>query len=77
MAVLVAGEANVPSITYPVVIVGGGACGLTAALAVRDAGIAVLVIERDPTPRGTTAIKLLLSHTSYAGSIAEANSASH
>ena len=56
MAVLVAGEANVPSITYPVVIVGGGACGLTAALAVRDAGIAVLVIERDPTPRGTTAM---------------------
>ena len=42
--------------TYSVVIIGGGACGLTAALAARDAGVDVLVIERDPTPRGTTAM---------------------
>jgi fumarate reductase flavoprotein subunit len=42
--------------TYPVVIIGGGACGLTAALAARDAGAEVLVIERDPGPRGTTAM---------------------
>lgn len=42
--------------TYPVVIIGGGACGLTAALAARDAGADVLVIERDPGPRGTTAM---------------------
>lgn len=42
--------------TYPVVIIGGGACGLAAALAARDAGAAVLVIERDPAPRGTTAM---------------------
>ena len=42
--------------TYPVVIIGGGACGLTAALAARDAGVEVLVIERDPAPRGTTAM---------------------
>lgn len=42
--------------TCPVVIVGGGACGLTAALAARDAGAEVLVIERDPSPRGTTAM---------------------
>jgi fumarate reductase flavoprotein subunit len=40
----------------PVVIVGGGACGLTAALAARDAGAEVLVVERDPVPRGTTAM---------------------
>jgi fumarate reductase flavoprotein subunit len=45
-----------PEIIYPVVIIGGGACGLTAALAARDAGAEVLVIERDPTPRGTTAM---------------------
>lgn len=38
----------------PVIIAGAGACGLSAALAVRDAGIDVLVIERDATPIGTT-----------------------
>ena len=45
-----------PLAVYPVVIIGGGACGLTAALAARDAGARVLVIERDPSPRGTTAM---------------------
>ena len=45
-----------PIATYPVVIIGGGACGLTAALAARDARADVLVIERDPGPRGTTAM---------------------
>ena len=45
-----------PVATYPVVIIGGGACGLTAALAARDAGVDVLVIARDPSPRGTTAM---------------------
>lgn len=39
-----------------VVIIGAGACGLSAALAARDAGASALVIERDPTPRGTTAM---------------------
>jgi len=42
--------------SIPVVIVGAGACGLTAALAARDGGADVLVIERDPTPLGTTAM---------------------
>lgn len=40
----------------PVLVVGAGACGLTAALAVRDAGLDVLLLERDPTPLGTTAM---------------------
>ncbi len=40
----------------PVVIVGGGACGLTAALAAHDAGAEVLVLERDPSPSGSTAL---------------------
>lgn len=43
-------------VTMPVVVVGAGACGLSAALAVRDAGIDVVVIERDPTPMGSTAM---------------------
>ena len=40
----------------PVVVVGAGACGLTAALAARDRGAEVLVLERDPTPSGSTAL---------------------
>jgi fumarate reductase flavoprotein subunit len=40
----------------PVVIIGGGACGLTAALAARDAGADVLVLERDASPSGSTAL---------------------
>jgi fumarate reductase flavoprotein subunit len=39
-----------------VLIVGGGGCGLTAALAAREHGVEVLVLERDPTPLGTTAM---------------------
>ncbi len=40
----------------PVVIVGGGGTGLCAALAARDAGTDVLVIERDRQPLGTTSM---------------------
>ncbi|MDP3082680.1 MAG: FAD-dependent oxidoreductase, partial [Rubrivivax sp.] len=40
----------------PVAIVGAGACGLTAALALRDAGIDCLLLERDATPQGSTAL---------------------
>jgi len=40
----------------PVVIIGAGACGLTAALAARDAGAEVLVLERDSSPSGSTAL---------------------
>ena len=43
-------------VTVPIVIVGGGACGLTAALAAADAGTEVLVLERDPAPQGSTAL---------------------
>lgn len=41
---------------FPVVIVGGGGTGLTAALAAHDAGAEVLVLERDATPLGSTAM---------------------
>jgi fumarate reductase flavoprotein subunit len=40
----------------PVLVIGGGACGLTAALAAHDAGAEVLVLERDPSPSGSTAM---------------------
>ncbi len=37
-------------------IIGGGACGLVAALSAADAGQDVLVVEADPVPRGSTAL---------------------
>ena len=40
----------------PVVVVGGGACGLTAALMLHDAGVDCAVLERDATPTGSTAL---------------------
>lgn len=40
----------------PIVIVGAGAAGLVAALAAREAGAEVLVLERDALPRGSTAL---------------------
>ena len=40
----------------PVAIVGGGACGLTAAMALRDAGVECVVLERDATCSGSTAL---------------------
>ncbi|MDI1272418.1 FAD-dependent oxidoreductase [Polaromonas sp.] len=40
----------------PVAIVGAGACGLTAALMLRDAGIECVVLERDAVPSGSTAL---------------------
>ena len=40
----------------PIVIVGGGAAGLIAALAAREGGAEVLILERDRTPSGSTAL---------------------
>ena len=40
----------------PVVVVGAGACGLVAALAARDAGSEVVVLEKDAVPSGSTAL---------------------
>jgi fumarate reductase flavoprotein subunit len=39
-----------------VVVIGAGACGLVAALAARDAGASVIVLERDATPSGSTSL---------------------
>jgi fumarate reductase flavoprotein subunit len=40
----------------PVAIVGAGACGLTAALMLRDAGVDCVLLERDASPQGSTAL---------------------
>ena len=40
----------------PVLVIGAGACGLVAALAARDAGAEVLVLEREASPGGSTAL---------------------
>lgn len=40
----------------PVAIIGAGAAGLVAALAAGEAGAEVVVLERDPVPRGSTAL---------------------
>ena len=42
--------------SVPVVVIGAGAAGMIAALAAREAGADVLVLERDPVPRGSTAL---------------------
>lgn len=42
--------------TVPLLIVGGGAAGLCAALAAAEAGVDSLVVERDPAPSGSTAL---------------------
>lgn len=38
----------------PLLIIGGGACGLVAGLAAKEAGTPVVVLERDAVPRGST-----------------------
>ncbi|HEY0919072.1 FAD-dependent oxidoreductase [Devosia sp.] len=43
-------------IEVPVVVIGAGATGLTAALAAHDAGAEVIVLERDPVPTGSTSL---------------------
>ena len=42
--------------TVPVLIIGAGACGLCAALAASEAGVAPLVLERDAQPTGSTTL---------------------
>jgi fumarate reductase flavoprotein subunit len=55
MAVLPAKDAVIDA-EVPIAIVGGGACGIVAALAAHDAGTEALVLERDPVGSGSTAL---------------------
>ena len=41
---------------FPVIVIGAGGAGLTAALAASDLGAEVLVLERDSVPMGSTAM---------------------
>lgn len=54
------GVVSADGIAFPahvgIVIVGAGACGLTAALSASDAGGEVLVLERDESPSGSTSM---------------------
>lgn len=43
-------------VSVPVLIIGAGACGCTAALAVREHGIETMILERDDKPHGNTAL---------------------
>lgn len=49
-------EALLADSEIPVAIVGAGACGLTAALALHRAGVDAVVLERDAFPSGSTAL---------------------
>lgn len=44
------------SLDVPVLVIGAGACGMTAALAANERGVDALVLERDPAPAGSTAL---------------------
>ena len=55
MAILPSESAR-PEVITQVVVIGAGACGLTAALAARERGAEVLVLERDTRPTGSTSL---------------------
>jgi fumarate reductase flavoprotein subunit len=40
----------------PVLVIGAGACGMTASLAASECGVDVLILERDSAPAGSTAL---------------------
>ena len=56
MTAILPAEGFAADVETMVAIIGAGACGLTAALTLRDAGLDVLVLERDAAPAGSTAL---------------------
>lgn len=53
---VVVDERIVFDVEIPVIVIGAGACGIVAALAAREAGAEVLILERDDIPQGSTAL---------------------
>lgn len=53
---VIIGELPADTPHVPVAIVGAGVCGLVAALTLRDAGIDCLLLERDASPSGSSAL---------------------
>jgi fumarate reductase flavoprotein subunit len=53
--VVVAGDQDLGT-KVPLLIIGAGAAGLCAALTAKEAGAEVVVVEREPTPSGSTAL---------------------
>src|SRR3974390_3554745 len=52
-------------LSVPVVVIGGGASGLIAALAARDLGLEVLVVEREERLGGSSALSSGLVPASF------------
>jgi fumarate reductase flavoprotein subunit len=56
MSTVISGKGKHFTTHVPVLVIGAGAAGLCAALAARAAGTEVVVLERDATPSGSTAL---------------------
>lgn len=56
MSVVDAAKSEAFDAHAPLLIVGAGAAGLNAALAAKEAGVDPVVVERDATPSGSTAL---------------------
>jgi fumarate reductase flavoprotein subunit len=56
MGSVISAEGRKFDVTVPVLIIGAGACGCSAALAAHEKGVEVMILERDDKPRGNTSL---------------------
>jgi flavocytochrome c len=56
MSAVVTAGAEGPGTKVPLLVIGAGAAGLCAALSAKEAGVEVVVVEREATPSGSTAL---------------------